>query len=113
MQVASVPIIQSETPLEPAPTEEEFNTVGRGPQTKTVSVKSISEFKTKTFTFSAIIAGDYPVLKAFLDGLINMRRIVAIDSIGFIPARDEALPEGAVGRPMRLVLKLHSYYLSK
>ena len=51
-------------------------------------------------------------LKTFLSGLIALRRIVAVDSMNFTSARDEVV-EGATGKLLRLVLKVHSYYLSK
>jgi len=101
IQVASVPILTGDA----APVETK-NTPATG-------AKSLTEFKTKTFNFSVILVGGYPTLKSFLDGIMNMRRVVAIDSMNFIPTSDAEATVTTDGRALRLVLKLHSYYLSK
>lgn len=92
LQVAAVPVLVEEAPQQTNPTP-------AAPTTK-----SITSFKTKTFAFSIILVGDYPALKMYLDGIMSMRRVVSIDSLNFLPTEDQSL---------RLVLKLHSYYLSR
>lgn len=98
IQISSVPILQIERETTDKP--------------QASSVQSVTEFKTKSFAFSIVVVGDYIQLKTFLSGLIAMRRIVAVDSMNFAVARDEVV-EGATGKLLRLVLKVHSYYLSK
>lgn len=59
-------------------------------------------------SLSVTTIGAFDQLQAFLDGMIDMRRIVTIDSINFTP-NTGGNGQGGTG-PLQLVIKLRSYY---
>lgn len=60
----------------------------------------------ENFPISITLAGQYTSLKAFMDGLISMRRITSIDSIAFKLAPSKEI----FTNDLQLSLKLTSYY---
>ncbi|MCL4360263.1 type 4a pilus biogenesis protein PilO [Patescibacteria group bacterium] len=58
------------------------------------------------------VSGSYDMLKAFLNGLLAMRRIVTIDSADILRETAAAGDISANDKPLRLVLKLNTYYRS-
>lgn len=59
-------------------------------------------------SLTVTLAGAFEQLQAFLGGMIDMRRIVTIDSINFTPNTGGSGQEGT--GPLQLVIKLRSYY---
>jgi Tfp pilus assembly protein PilO len=61
------------------------------------------------------IRGSYEAIRSYLDGIINMRRVVWIEDMSILPARDESLRASDSATPqgsfLQLVLKLKGYYL--
>lgn len=58
-------------------------------------------------SLTVTLAGAFDELQAFLSGMIDMRRIITIDSINFTPSTGGG--QGNTG-PLQLVIKLKSYY---
>jgi Tfp pilus assembly protein PilO len=72
--------------------------------------------KLTDFPVSLTVTGAYPDIKNFIGGILNLRRIIQIDSMVFIPERasgaiatDSATPTGT---QVKLDLKLKVFYLS-
>lgn len=58
---------------------------------------------------SVTVTGTYDKLQLFLDGMIDMRRIVSIDSIGFSPDKTSgSLLDNSV---LQLLIKARSFYI--
>lgn len=61
------------------------------------------------------VRGSYEGIRAYVDGIANMRRLVWIDEFSIIPARDESInasdSAALPGSFLQLVLKLKGYYL--
>ncbi len=72
--------------------------------------------KQQMFNLTIAVKGTYPMIKAYLDGIINMRRIVAINGITITPIENaltssqSAVPSS---RLLQLALKLQTFYLIK
>ncbi len=61
-----------------------------------------------------VAIGSYTKLKAFLDGIINMRRIFAIDTIGIASSKEEVFGtklSTASGTLLRMVIHVNGYYM--
>lgn len=87
MQVASVPLAQDQATT--------------SAQNKTSSLTP--------FPITLATNGTYPSLKAFLDGLLSLARIVTIDSIRILPAT-QSTPQQTGGVALQLILQLKAYY---
>ena len=61
------------------------------------------------FPLSLVLSGSYTSLKAFMDGLLTLRRITGIESISIKPALRQGLP----GDALQLSIRLQSYYLTQ
>lgn len=92
VQVSSVPLLPSVATVSAGP-----------PQTKLTEVPLV-----------VITIGSYTTLKAFLDSMMNMRRIVTIDTIGISSSREEIAGvklSTASGTLLRMVLHVNGYYM--
>lgn len=59
-----------------------------------------------------VVTGTYTKMKAFLEGIIGMRRIFAIDTIGLSQSKEESLKVStASGTLLRMVLRINGYYM--
>ncbi len=82
-------------------------------QEATPSAKTAATSQKQTdFAVTTVISGPFSVVRSFLEGVINMRRIVTIETLNLNPIREEALPGSGGANSLRLVLKLNTYYLS-
>lgn len=82
-------------------------------QDATPSAKTAQATKKQTeFSITTVISGPFNIIRTFLDGVINMRRIITIETLNLNPVREEALPGRAGANILRLVLKLNTYYLA-
>ncbi|MBI3385553.1 type 4a pilus biogenesis protein PilO [Candidatus Gottesmanbacteria bacterium] len=61
------------------------------------------------FSVNLTVNGAYTSLKAFLDGLVSLQRIVTIDSIRIVPA-SETTSSRTSGVSLQLILQLKAYY---
>lgn len=86
IQIASVPLVG-----------EEATTSGTSPS------------GSASFPLTIITSGSYGSLKAFIDGLLSLKRILTIDSIHFTPSTEIALGVPG-GVSLQLVLQLKTYY---
>lgn len=78
--------------------------------------KTITGKKQATFDFTIAVQGSYPMIQAFLDGVVNMRRLVAIDGVTISPYQAQSTSsQSAVpsSRLLQLALKLRAYYLTE
>ncbi len=67
--------------------------------------------KDNDFPITMTVVGSYPSLRAFLDGLVELRRIVTIESVRLTPATGQVTVSTS-GTPLMLVLKLKAYWKS-
>lgn len=58
------------------------------------------------FLLTVAITGPYQAIKSFLDGLLNMHRLVTIDTVDIQPNKIEKTSEST----LQLLLKLKAYY---
>lgn len=58
------------------------------------------------FPVSIVLTGSYTAIRAFLDGILNMRRITSIDTISI----KRTIILGAPGETLQLSVRLMSYY---
>lgn len=72
--------------------------------------KSSGGGKTEEISLSLTATGPFPALQSFLSGIIDMRRIVTVDSVTISPNVTRAQQEVSTS-PLQLVAKLRSYYL--
>lgn len=83
---------------------------GPGAQQKTAPGKLMN------FPISLMVAGAYPDIKNFIQGVLNLRRIIQIDSMNFSPTRtsEAVASESATptGTQIKIDLKLNVFYLS-
>lgn len=87
IQISSVPILSS---------------------TASAKIKTLG-VKHATFPVTVSLEGSYANLSGFLTGLIDMRRIVTIDSIMFSPKKTGKV--GTSAFTLQLLLKLTAYYV--
>lgn len=77
------------------------------------NAKKSTSKKQVNYQTTILVAGDFPAIKSFLDGIIKLRRVLTIDSINVGPTKDEKSDSGLPGSsPLRLTLKVNSYYLT-
>lgn len=87
MQIPSLPLISNEaTP---------------GAKIAAAAAKPLEEFPV-----SIVINGSYASLESFMEGLLQMRRIVRIDSLSFKQTQKRGVP----GSTLQLSIRLKSYY---
>ena len=70
--------------------------------------------KQQIYDLSISVRGAYPNVRAFLEGITRMRRIVSVDALAVLPMKAES--EGSAsaipsGRLLQLALRLKAYYL--
>lgn len=58
------------------------------------------------FPVSVVLTGPYPSLKAFMDGLLTLRRVTSIESLTLKPAFRQGIALDA----LQLTIRLQSYY---
>jgi hypothetical protein len=78
--------------------------------------KTITGKKQATFDFTVAVQGSYPMIQAFLDGVVNMRRLVAINGVTISPYQEQStssLSAVPSSRLLQLALKLRAYYLTE
>lgn len=63
-----------------------------------------------SFPLTATVAGPYPVVKSFLEGILNMRRLVGIETLTLAPVKEESPSGTSSGMILRLVLNLNTHY---
>jgi Tfp pilus assembly protein PilO len=93
-------------------TSQELNVPASKGQIK--SPTNAASGKQQTYDLSLAVRGSYPAIRAFLEGAMQMRRIISIDSFTIIPMRAESVSsESAVptNRLLQLALKFKAYYL--
>lgn len=74
-----------------------------------VSVTGEEASRTGEISLTVTLAGAFEQLLAFVNGMIDMRRIVTIDSLNFTPNAGGSGQESTT-KPLQLIIKLRSYY---
>jgi Tfp pilus assembly protein PilO len=67
--------------------------------------------KNSEMTITLAVGGEYPAVSAFLKGIVDMRRLMTIDSIQI--AKDDSaarIPQAQQVSPLSLTVKLRTYY---
>lgn len=79
------------------------------------SSRGVAPIKESPFSVSVTVQGIYPAVHSFLDGIVTMRRILAIDGISLAPSAQEASSQSAVlsSRLLQLTVKMKTFYISK
>lgn len=108
IQAADIPILAGETPVstQSATATENLD----------ASVKpAVPSGKNKIveIPISVTLSGSYPAIRSFLDGIINLRRIVSIETIGFSSGATETKRPAANAQSMQINLKLKTFYQSQ
>lgn len=70
--------------------------------------------KQQTFDVSLSVRGPYQAIRAYLEGVLNMRRIATVEAMTVVPIRTEAASSQSAtpsSRMLQLALKLKAYYL--
>jgi hypothetical protein len=78
--------------------------------------KTITGKKQATFDFTVTIQGSYPMIQAFLDGVITMRRLVAVNGITIAPYQAQSTGSQSAApssKLLQLALKLRAYYFTE
>lgn len=74
----------------------------------------LAEKKQADFSFTTVMNGPYSVIKSILDQVIDMRRIVTVETVNLRPAREgptqSSEPGTTGGTILQLILKLKAYY---
>jgi Tfp pilus assembly protein PilO len=69
------------------------------------------------YDFTIAVQGTYPMIRSYLDGVVNMRRVVVIDGVTITPYRLESVSSQSAavlsGKLLQLSLKLRTFYLSQ
>lgn len=78
-------------------------------QEATPGAKLAAQKPLEQYPVSIILSGSYASLKAFMDGLLTLRRITSIDTISIKPA----VRLGFAGDALQLTIRLQSYYSSQ
>lgn len=107
MQAADIPILAGEAIVS---TESATTTDNPGEPVK----PPVASGKNKTVEIpvSVTLSGSYPTIKIFLDGLVNLRRIVSIESIVFSADTQDKKQSLGDSKLMQINLKLKTYYTS-
>lgn len=67
--------------------------------------------KQSDFSLTTVVDAPFPVVKSFLDAVLNTRRIVSIDAMNLRPSKEGGMTPGPGGGTfLQLVLKLKAYY---
>lgn len=105
VQVADIPILATETPVstESAEVSDELE---QPPKPTVVAGKN----KTIEIPISVTLSGTYPTVKSFLEGLLNFRRIVSIESVSFASGTNETKKSAPNTGSMQITLKLKTFY---
>jgi hypothetical protein len=77
--------------------------------------KKTTVLKQSTFDFTIAVQGSYASIRSYLDGVIAMRRIVAIDGITITPHQLTSISSQSAtvqNRQLQLSLKLKTFYLT-
>lgn len=78
-------------------------------QETTQGAKLAAQNPLEQYPISIILSGSYVSLKAFMDGLLTLRRITSIDTISIKPAARQGFAEDT----LQLIIRLQSYYSSQ
>ncbi len=79
---------------------------------KTPQAKPDSKKQQVNFETTILVSGGYPAIKAFLDGIIELRRLVTIDGLTIALVKDEQQTESlTAGQRLRLTLRATTGYL--
>jgi Tfp pilus assembly protein PilO len=70
--------------------------------------KNSSKLMLQELPANIIVSGGYGQMKAFIDSLVQMRRIIHIDSVTFGPATEDSGAKGS--NTLQLVLRIKAYY---
>lgn len=84
------------------------------PSIATVSAGPSLTDKLTEVPLVVVVTGTYTKIRAFLIGVIGMRRIFTIDTIGLAPSKDETAAgrvSTASGTLLRMVLRINGYYM--
>jgi len=108
IQAADIPILAGETLV-----STESATVTENPDEPVKPTVPSGKNKTVEIPISVTLSGSYPAIRSFLDGIINLRRIVSIETIGFSSGTTETKRPVANAQSMQINLKLKSFYQSQ
>lgn len=78
-------------------------------QEATPGAKLAAQKPLEQYPLHIILSGSYVSLKAFMDGLLTLRRITSIDTISIKPV----VRQGFAGDALQLTIRLQSYYSSQ
>lgn len=74
---------------------------------------SLSKKKVVDLPVIVVAGGTYKTVRAFLDGIIAMRRILSIENVSIAPDLINAQTVSATGdTPLRVILKLNAHYIN-
>lgn len=113
IQVSTVPILGPGARL-PTPSPATHSQPPPTDNNETSGEQTTSNEGTKdqlNFPLTTMVAGPYPVVKSFLEGVMNMRRLVGIETLTLAPVKEESPSSTPSGMILRLVLNLNTYYL--
>ncbi len=107
IQAADIPILAHETQV-----STESALVAESPDHITKPITPLGKTKTVEIPISITVSGSYFSIKSFLDGILNLRRIVSIETIGFSSGTTETKKPVADARSMQINVKLKTFYQS-
>jgi hypothetical protein len=87
-----------------------------GANTTTGNKKTAGAVKQSTFDLTVAVQGTYPMIRSYLDGVISMRRVVAIEGASVSQYQSELVASRSAvptGRLLQLALKLRAFYLTQ
>lgn len=104
IQVPKIPL-DAQTDMAIGPTPGALNSTK--PKPKTIMPKT--DTKLADFPLSLVITGPYQSIQTFLKGILQMRRIITVDTMTLSAAKEDN-GDKLGRRNVRLVLKVKSYY---
>lgn len=86
------------------------------PGSKSTPIAAPGTSKQLSYDLSVAVRGPYPNVRAYLEGLIQMRRIVSVESVTLVPVRADlagapSASPSASSRLLQLALIVKTYYL--
>lgn len=84
------------------------------PSVATVSASALPTGKLTEIPLVVVATGSYTKMRAFLEGVVGMRRLFSIETIGLAPAREEMTASKtatASGTLLRMVIRINGYYM--
>lgn len=107
IQAADIPILAGETPV-----STQSAAATENPDQPVKPAVPSGKNKTVEIPVSVTLSGPYFSITSFLDGLVNLRRIVSIESIGFSSGTQDKTQSLAGSKSMQINLKLKTFYQS-